>query len=251
MPAPTFLTTALKLLKSNSPEILTALGVAGVVTTSDLSGKASYKAAKMIREQERTENPIKDPKERLKKRTKLVWKLYIPTAVSGGTTIVCIIWASKASNHRTAAAVSAYAVTQQAFSEYREKVIEQLNENKERKIRDERAQDIVSNNPSGSREVIITGKGQNLCCELLTRRYFRSDMETLRKAQNDTNAMIVNNYYVTLSEFYDFIDLPYTSVSSKIGWDSDKLMELIFTTTLSEDGEPCLAFDYNYTKPLR
>ncbi len=76
-------------------------------------------------------------------------------------------------------------------------------------------------------------------------------METLRKAQNDVNARVVNDMYVTLDEFYDIVGLSHTSNSNNLGWDSTKLMELLFSTVLGEGGEPCLAFEYNYTKPLR
>ncbi len=99
--------------------------------------------------------------------------------------------------------------------------------------------------------MIIVGNGTVLCCELYTNRYFRSDMESLRKAQNDINAMIISDLYVTLDEFYNLIGLPYTSKSSDLGWNFDKLMELQFSTVLSEGGEPCLAFDYNYTKSIK
>jgi hypothetical protein len=122
---------------------------------------------------------------------------------------------------------------------------------KEQKIRDELAQQRISSNPPTSREVIITGKGEVMCCELFTHRYFRSDMETLRKAQNDLNEKIFHSFYVPLNEFYDLVGLPHTSNSGYLGWDSDKLMELKFSAVMSEDGEPCLAFEYNYTKPLK
>lgn len=252
MPTPALVKNVFKLLKSNAPEILTALGVTGVVTTSYLASRASFKASEIIKKEEDEGRAIAGPsKHQVKEYGKLVWKCYIPPVVSGTVTAACIIGASKASNNRTAAAVTAYSLTQKAFGEYREKVVEQLNQNKERTLRDGIAQDTISKNPSGSREVIITGKGQHLCCELMTRRYFRSDMESLMKARNDINHMINNNYYVSLSEFYDIIGLPYTSVSSNLGWDSDKLLELEITTTVAENGDPCLAFDYNYTKPLR
>lgn len=239
------------LVKSNTPEILTALGIGGLVGTAVLTGKASMAAARTIdREQYRLDHDKVPHELEPKEKIKLVWKLYIPPAIAGAASIACIIGGAKSSGRRTAAAVAAYSLTEKAFTEYKEKVLEQIGENKEQKIRDAIAQDQVTNNPP-SKEVIIVGGGQVLCCELLTHRYFRSDMETLRKAQNDINALINGQYYVTLSEFYDIIGLPYTSISSNIGWDSDKLMELDFSTVISEDGEPCLAFDYNYTKPLK
>lgn len=245
------LPNAIKFLKSNSPEILTALGVSGVVTTAYLASKASFKASEMIYKDESVGGVADDPKQRIKERTKLVWKCYIPAGVSGVLTVGCIIGATKASGARTAAAVTAYSITEKAFGDYREKVVEQIGKGKEQKIRDDIAQDQVSKKPPTAQELIIVGPGYVLCCELFTHRYFRSNMETLRKAQNDINARIVSDMYVVLDEFYDLIGLAHTSNSNNIGWDSAKLMELQFSSVLAEGGEPCLSFDYNYTKPLR
>lgn len=237
-------------LKRNSPEILIGVGVSGVATTAYLAGKAGHRARPIIDEYEEHNGEGETPVQKFAERTKLVWKFYIPAGISGAITIAAIVGASKASGRRTAAAITAYSLTERAFSEYREKVIEQLGAGKEQRIRDEIAQDRVNRNPAESREVVVLGGGHVLCCELYTNRYFRSDMETLRKTQNDLNEKIINQLYVPLDEFYDLIGLRHTSVSSNIGWNSDKLMELQFSTVISGDGEPCLAFDYNYTKPL-
>jgi hypothetical protein len=158
--------------------------------------------------------------------------------------------ARQAGANRTAAAVAAYSLTERAFTEYKEKVVEQIGKNKEQKVRDDLAQDQVSKGPP-STEVVMLGKGEVLCCELHTHRYFRSDMETLRKAENKINHLINSDVYVTLDEFYDILGLNYTSHSAYWGWNSDKLMELKFSTVLSENGEPCLAFDYNYVSPIK
>lgn len=232
----------LKSVKSNSPEILTALGVSGVLTTAYLTGKASFQVAK-----DEDADPWASNKEKIKK----YWKLYIPPAVSGVVAIGCIIAAQKSNARRTAAAVTAYSVAERAFGEYKEKVVEQIGKGKEQKIRDELTQEKVAKDTSlGQKEVLVLGSGHVLCCELFTRRYFRSDMETLRKAKNDINARIVQEAYITLDDFYDVLGIPHTSHSGNIGWDSNRLMDLEFSTVLSENGEPCLAFDYNYTKPL-
>lgn len=245
------LSKTIQTLKSNSPEILTALGVAGVFTTSYLTGKASYKASQIIAEDEQQGVMFEDRKDRIKERVRLTWKLYIPAAGSAVLTTACIIGGSRATSKRTAAAVTAYSLTERAFSEYRDKVVEEIGDRKEQKIRDELAQMRVSEIPPVSREVIITSGGQVLCCELYTHRYFQSDMESLRRAQNDINMMVVNHLYVTLDEFYDLLGLPHTSVSDHMGWDSDRLMNLEISATISETGVPCLAFEYNYVKPLR
>lgn len=241
------LTNVAKQAKVHSPEILTALGVTGVVTTSYLTAKAAVEAAKEI---DFHENQSVIPLSN-KEKFKLVWRSYIPAAASGVLTTVCIIGASQASGRRTAAAVTAFTVTEKAFSEYKEKVVEQIGINKEQKIKDEIVQDAVKANPP-STQVIFAGSGHVLCCELFTKRYFRSDMETLKKAQNEVNEKIYSDLYVMMSEFYDLIGLPHTSHSDYVGWDSQKPMELLFSAVLSDgpDPEPCMGFDYNYTKPL-
>lgn len=230
-----------QLVKSNIPEILTALGVSGVITTSYLAGKASYKVAR-----DEDAPPWMSNKEKIKRH----WKLYIPTAVSGTLTIGCIIGASKATGRRTAAAVTAYSLTERAFSEYREKVVEEIGKGKEQKIRDQIVQDHIYANPVAP-GVIVGGSGPVLCCELFTHRYFRSEMEALKRAENEINHKIVHQLYVTLDDFYDILGLAHTTNSGNLGWDSNKLLELKFSTVLSESNEPCIAFEYNYTKPLR
>ncbi len=52
MNTPDFIIKTVKLIKSNSPEILTALGVSGVLTTSYLVGKASFVASDQLSREE-------------------------------------------------------------------------------------------------------------------------------------------------------------------------------------------------------
>jgi hypothetical protein len=75
-------------------------------------------------------------------------------------------------------------------------------------------------------------------------------METLRKAENELNARLLAHDYATFDDFYYMVGLTRTSSSSQIGWKSDKLMKLEFSTVLTEDGRPCLSFDYNYTEQM-
>jgi hypothetical protein len=53
-----------------------------------------------------------------------------------------------------------------------------------------------------------------------------------------------------MTDFYYLIGLPPTGISSHHGWESNKLMNLVFSTTLSDDQRPCITFEYNYTKVL-
>lgn len=243
------LRNAMKIVKSNSPEILTALGIGGVVTTGYLAFKAGVNST----------NPKYDtvyvgeqPDERKKMidRAKATWKLYIPTGISGAATITCIIVANRSGGRRTAAAVAAYSLTERAFSEYKEKVIENVGKNKEEKVRTDIAQQRVLDNPMGGGEIAIVAGGSSLCFDMTSMRYFRSDYETLRRIENEINYQIVHERYVGLSEFYVLVGLQITKDSVNQGWTNDKLMELDIQTTLAENNEPCLTIDFNYIGPL-
>lgn len=243
--------SATHLVKENAPEILTALSIGGVITTSYLVGKASFKAAEVIHKHEWEDGNIEpDPKERLKERTKLTWKLYIPGAISGAATIVCIVCSNRTSTNRTTAAVAAYSLTERAFSEYKEKVVETIGANKDQKIRDEIAQDTVNAHPPSKEVLMMVGEDEVLCCELRTNRYFRSTHENIQRAVNEINFQINHENYVSLSEFYTAVGLPITDESVNNGWTFEQLLELDFSTALTDNNRPCLTFRYNYVKPL-
>jgi PHD/YefM family antitoxin component YafN of YafNO toxin-antitoxin module len=236
-----------KALRDNSSTILTAVGVSGTLTTAYLAAKASFKASRMIDVNESKGGTADDRNQRIKERTKLVWKEYIPAAISVATTIGCIIGGAHLGARKTAAAYSLLTVSERAFDEYKSKVVEQIGENKEKALRTEIAQDRVKNTPS---PMLVSGSNTVLCYEMHTGRYFNSDMETLRKAQNSVNAQALRENEANLNDFYYLVGLPTTSNSGAHGWTSDRLMDLNFSTVLSDDNRPCIAFEYNYVKLL-
>lgn len=237
-----------RLVSDNSPLILTAVGVVGTVTTAVLTGKASIKAYQEI-EAERSAQLIPEgwptKKSFLVKRT---WKYFIPALATGSLTIAAIVGSNRIGTRRAGALAAAYAVTEKAYAEYKDKVIETIGEKKEQKVRDEIAQDRVNKLP-GANEVIIMGTDV-LCCDLLSGRYFESTMEDLKKAQNDLNYRILNDSYASLSDFYNLIGLSSTKYSDEVGWKSYEPLELQFSTTLADDMRPCLAINFNI-EPIR
>lgn len=251
-----FIKQAEKFVQDNSPLILTSIGVAGTITTAVLTGKATIRAAELIAHENTrlelqhhdvmTEPRVLSDKEKFE----LIWKLYIPAVGTAGFTCAAIIGANRVGTRRAAAMASAYAITERAFSEYKEKVIEKIGEKKELHIRDEIAQDRVDANPVGRQQVIITGGGSSLCYDHHTGRYFESSVEEIKKAMNDINYKINNEFYASLSDFYDRIGLARTKTSDEVGWNSDKLMDIQFSTTMSDDQRPCIAIDFSVA-PIR
>lgn len=230
----------------NSPAILTAAAVAGVASTAVLAATGSFKAAEIINDHNR-ERDVSDLYLPPKEIAELTWKCYIPAAATGAATIAFIIGAQQIASKRQAAALSLYALSETAFKEYKDKVVEQIGVNKEQKVRDEVAQDRVNKTPPppvpASTEVIIVGKSV-LCMELMSGRYFRSDVETIRKAQNDFNQMVLNDFSASHNDFLNMIGLESSGYGEEVGWNIDNLIDIQFSTVMTPEGEPCLAIGY-------
>lgn len=242
----------------HSPEILTGIGIAGMITTTVLAVKATPKALRLIEEAEdkKLEKQITDdvkPSERDNKLTaietvKTTWKPYIPAVVTGTVSIACLIGASSVNAKRNAALATAYQLSSTALSEYKEKVIETIGEKKEKTVREKVAQKKVDDHPVSQSQVIVTGDGDVTFLEPVSMRYFTSDIERVRKVINDINYRMVTGMegYISLSDFYDEIGLPHTSQSDDIGWNMyrDGQIETTFLPTTDDKGKPCLMLDF-------
>lgn len=242
-----------KLMTDNSPTILAGLGVAGVLSTAYLTGRATVKAMEVIRAEEedaRRSTGDADYECHARRKLELTWQFFIPAAGSAVATVAFIVAANRIGARRAAALAAAYVVSERAFEEYRDKIVDRVGGRKEQSYRDEIAQDRVNRRPPPENLVWDETANSVLCCDLFTGRYFLSDMETIRRAQNDINYQINASYYASLSDFYDRIGLEHTSMSDDFGWNADKSCELHFSTAMTPFGKPCLTFDFTVV-PIR
>jgi hypothetical protein len=233
----------------NSPAILTAIGITGTLTTAYLTGKASFKAAHIIDEERLASKEVLFEPD-LKSKIKLVWPEYIPAAVSGALTVSAIFGANRVSTRRATAMATAYSLSERAFTEYKDKVVEKFGEKKHQQVKDEVAQEQVNRNPVDEATVIMTNEGEVLCYDRFIGRYFKSSMEALKKAVNEINYTILHQDYASLSDFYQELGLEPTGISDEVGWTTDQLLELDISTVLSKDYKPCIAIDFNH-RPIR
>lgn len=241
--------TVTRFAKTNSSLISSVAAGVGTVATAYLTGRASYRAAHVIRRDEQyNETTYESERAQLWGRIKLVWKFYIPPVLLGTSTIFAIAGANRLASKKVIAAQSLVAVAQRSLADYRDKIVQEFSPRKDQSIVDKVVADKIAQNPPPA--TLITGPGSVLCCELLTMRYFVSEVETLRKAMNDLNATLLKHDWASLEDWYWRIGLQNTTQAPHIGWTSEKLMELIFSAALTEDGRPCMAFDYNYIQPI-
>ena len=246
-------------LHKHSPEILTGVGIAGMITTTVLAVRATPKALILIEEEKRRQNKElyedaerkrldSHPKVDQLKPIELVrttWTCYIPATITGALSIACLIGASSVNIRRNAALAAAYSLSESALKEYQEKVIETIGEKKEQEIRDAVAKDKIQRDPVVNKEVIITGRGETLCYDTITSRYFKCDIEKLRRVENELNKRLISEMYISLNEFYYEIGLRSTDIGDDLGWNlSSGFINLEFSSQLAEDETPCLVIGY-------
>lgn len=232
----------------HSPEILTGIGIAGMIGSTVLAVKATPKALQLI-ENEKAE--LKTNYLTPKEVVKATWKCYVPSAVSAATSVACLIGANTVHARRTAALATAYTLSESYLKEYKEKVVETIGEKKEKTIREKVAQDRVERRQISPSEIVITDKGDTLFLDPISDRLFRSDIESVHRAVNKVNYTMTHDPFegsATLSDFYDELGLSRTLVSDKLGWNYSNgagLLEVDLHPA-EKDGKPCFMLDYNY-----
>lgn len=230
----------------HSPEILTGIGVAGMISTTVLAVKATPKALKLI-EAKKQENYSEGEKMPPIEVVKTCWKCYVPAAITGLTSIACIAGASSVHVKRNAALATAYKLSETALIEYRDKVIETVGEKKEEVIRHAVKDDHVKNKPVTKSEVIVTGQGKTLCYDHLSGRYFESDIDEIKKAVIELNFRLLDEMYVSLNDLYDELGLEHSVLGDELGWNIDicKRIDVDFSSHIADDGRPCIVVDYS------
>ena len=242
------LTKAVKSIKGvlerHAPEILTGIGVAGMVTTTILAVKATPKACLLINDRK---DELEVEKLSATELVKTTWKCYIPAAVTCGVSIACLVGASSVNFKRNAALATAYKLSEAALSEYKDAVIETIGEKKEQSVRDKVAEERLKKNPVSKSEVIVTGNGTTLCYDPVGNSYFKSSIQQIESAKNKLNARMLSENYVSLNDFYDELGIGPTKLGDDLGWDiyKDGLIDIAFSSRLAEDGTPCLVMDYS------
>lgn len=178
---------------------------------------------------------------------KTYWKEFIPPASVGAVTILAIVTSTRISTNRAVALAAAYSITEQTFDTYKKKVVEQLGAEKEELVRAEIAQD--RSNAGDGMSVFVTD-GKTLCYDEFTDRYFESTVEDIKKAQNDTNYQMLHEGYASLSDFYQRIGLPTTSMSEEVGWTSDRQLEVEISAIIAPSGKPAVSINFQ-VRPVR
>ena len=240
---------ALNFTKEHNPEILVGLGVVGMMSSTVLAVKATPKALDIMEDKKADMGVTYLTRKEIAQST---WKLYAPSVGVGLASAACIILGTSKSIKRNTALATVYALSESTLREYQSKAKEMLGEEKAAELDREVAKSRVRKREvttivesEGSEYIHHTGNGDTLVYDTLSGRYFRSSRNAIESAVNSINKSLLNDYIMTLNEFYNELGVPTIGAGSLIGWKSDKeLLEVSFESDVDQNGNPYLVLSY-------
>lgn len=200
-------------IKKNASTILTCIGGAGVVATSVMAAKATPKAMKLIE----AKKEEKGEKLTVLETIETAGMTYVPTVITGAATIACIFGANVLNQRKQAALMSAYALLDNSYKEYKKKVDELYGEGSDQEIRDELAKDKY--------EHVEVNDGKRLFYDEFSERYFEATTEDVLKAEYELNRMLAQDSGIFLNEFYELLGLEPVNYGDYLGWSAFELVE--------------------------
>jgi len=213
-------------LKKFSPTVLSCAGAAGVVGTSVLAVKATPKALRKIRADSRKAHNDPDAYTKLE-AFQSAWIYYVPSVVMGAATMICIFGANILNKHQQAAITSAYALLNDAYQDYKDKLKELYGEDAHRKIMEaiavEKADDmyIASTGLLGGSSLDFgehDPEDNRLFYDSFSKRYFESSINRVIQAEYYLNRDFAIGGYRSVNDFYEFLGIEPISGGDEIGW---------------------------------
>ena len=156
------------------------------------------------------------------KPSKENWKSYIFPAVVGGATVATIVV-----NHRVnakelaaAGATIGYLVANRDALEKKieEKFGHETLQEIKKEIREETTREKPSRNLYNGPSIEDTGKGDLLCFEGYSGRWFWSSKEAVEEAEDELNSTFRTDIYCCLNDFYKYLGIEETHFGFEYGW---------------------------------
>lgn len=249
----TFTKAARRSVSRNASKILGGLAITGGITAVYFAVTATPKAMILL-EEKKKELGV----EKLDAKTivKTAAPVYIPTALSMGVSIGCIIGAIHVDERRNAALAAACTLSETALKTYQDKVLETIGSEKEQEIRETIALDKMAKHPEPASVPVAKNMGEDVaydqqvkCWESLSGNYFRTSRALIERAINGVNKQLLSDQQVSENDLFDYLGIDHCGNGDLLGWDSSWTLsiDICYASKLDEDGMPCLVLDY--TKP--
>lgn len=204
-----------RFVKRNGSTILTCMGGVGVVATTVVAIKATPKAVKLL-EQAETE---KETPLTVLEKIRVAGPIYIPTVLIGVSTIACVFGANVLNKRQQASLLSAYALLDNSYKEYKKKVAELYGDDANKQVSDALAKDTYNDSD------IEYEDNKLLFYDEYSMQYFNATMEDVLNAEYTINRDLSYHGYIQLNELYDLLKLPRTDFGEVLGWSSNMVFD--------------------------
>lgn len=206
-----------RFLNRNGSTILTCLGGVGLIATSVMTAKATPKAMLMLEEAKKEKGEELTGVEMIT----AAGTAYIPAALVGVSTLACIFGANILNQRKQASLISAYALIDSSYKEYKKKVGELYGEEANERVKDEIAKDKYE-----EVEIAVSGD-KKLFYDEFSGRYFEATTEQVLKAEYEVNRILEMEYGgLYLNEWFELLGLDRTDYGDHLGWSTWYLSEV-------------------------
>lgn len=229
-------------VKRNSATILTCVGAVGVIATTVTAVKATPKAIMLL------EKAKEEKGEELTKieTVKIAAPVYIPTMVLGVSTLACIFGANLLNKKAQASLMSAYALVDSGYKDYRKKVDELYGEEASTQVRAELAKDKYKEQPLEVKD------GYQLYYDMYSRQYFESTPFQVQLAEYELNKTLMIEDGAYLNEWYRHLGIDQLEHGFNFGWTVGANMESYWQTWIDfkhekvvmDDGLECILISF-------
>lgn len=219
-----FMNASIRFIKKNSSTILTVVATVGVVATSVTTAKSALKAADILESKKEKKGEELTKTEKIKA---MAPSFIFPVAI-GASTIACIVGANILNKRQQAALVSAYAMIDNSYRLYQNKVKELYGEETHNNVIDSIAKEDVKDVHIINAPGVISTYHQELDEEdmsdprlfydAFSERYFETTFEKVLLAEYHLNRNYILRGCAALNEFYEFLGLEPKDYGDVLGW---------------------------------
>lgn len=247
------LKTAKRWSLKHSPELLTALGISGMVGAIFTAVKETPKAQQRIAEAE------EDKGEELTfvEKAKATWKVYVPTVVMAGVSIACIVGGTSVNLKRNTALATAYTLAEQSVSELQDKYTDLKKKVHEQKDISEEApktqeKTAGKQEPAMTSELVIQRTGEELFMDGFCAGTFSSTKARIENTVANLNRDMMNSIdgSISLNEYLWALNRRSSDLGDDFGWNVQTgVIDIYFNPTTDSEGRLAWKIEHN-NKPI-
>lgn len=178
---------------------------------------------------------------------KIAGPVYIPSLVLGASTLACIFGANILSQRGQASLMSAYALVDSSYKDYKKKVDELYGEEAGAQVRAGIAKDKYEDQP-----IPPVGDGKRLYYDFYSERYFEATPYEVQRAEYEVNRSLMMDDCAYLNEWYTNLGIEPLDHGYDFGWSTCANMDAYWQTwvdfhhekVVMDDGLECIIISF-------